>query len=151
MKLIVQRVEEASVCVKERSIGQIGRGLLVFLGIEKGDQKKQVDRLAERLVNLRIFPDQQKASNLSVVDVGGEILVISQFTLCADTSAGRRPSFIKAADPKKAEELYLEFLEELKMISGLKIENGHFGEMMKVSLINDGPATFILEERSNSD
>lgn len=151
MKILVQRVERASVSADERLINQIGRGLLVFLGVEKSDQKKQVSRLAKRLINLRIFPDQQKASNLSVFDVKGEILVISQFTLCADTSAGRRPSFIKAADPKKAEELYLLFLEELKMISGLKVKNGCFGKMMKVSLINDGPATFILEEGNNHD
>ncbi len=147
MKLLVQRVEKARVIIGEQTVGQIGQGLLVFLGIEEGDQEKQIEHLAKRLINLRIFPDQDKASNLSVIDVGGEILVVSQFTLCANTSSGHRPSFIKAADPVKAEELYLLFLEELRKTSKLKIESGRFGKMMKVDLINDGPATFILEEK----
>ena len=145
MKILVQRVLEANVTVNGEITGQIGHGLLVFLGVEKNDTQKQADFLANKLVNLRIFEDENEKMNLSVQDIKGEILVISQFTLAADTSQGNRPGFSNAEDPVKAKEMYNYFNEVLKN-KGFPPQNGIFQADMKVSLINDGPATFILNK-----
>jgi len=146
MKAIVQRVKKADVTVDQKIVGSINRGLLVFLGVEQDDDEQDVDRLAKRIINLRIFPDQGKESNISIIDCVGELLVVSQFTLCADTHNGRRPSYEQAALPDRAEKLYQFFCQKLKDYSQLKVAQGEFGAMMEVTSINDGPATFILEE-----
>jgi D-tyrosyl-tRNA(Tyr) deacylase len=145
MKILVQRVLEASVKVDGEITGKIGRGLLVFLGVERNDTQKQADFLANKLVNLRIFEDENEKMNLSVQDIKGEILVISQFTLAADTSQGNRPGFSNAEDPAIAKEMYNYFNDALKS-KGFPPQNGIFQADMKVSLINDGPATFILNK-----
>ncbi len=145
MKLLVQRVLQASVEVDHKIVGQIKQGLLVFLGIEKGDTNEQADFLAHKLVNLRIFEDEQAKMNLSVQDIHGELLVISQFTLAADTSRGNRPGFEHAENPAQAETMYYYFLDKLKQ-SGITPQTGIFQADMKVNLINDGPATFLLSK-----
>lgn len=144
MKVVVQRVCQASVKIQEQIVGQIGEGLLVLLGVEQEDTKVQVEEMVDKILHLRIMADEQDKMNRSVLDVKGEVLVISQFTLCADTSRGRRPSFVNAAPPGEAEKLYNFFIEELKK-SGLKIETGEFAARMQVELVNDGPVTIILE------
>ncbi len=144
MRLVLQRVTEASVEVESKVVGQIGPGLLVFLGVGKGDSESDVTFLADRLLGLRIFEDAAGKMNLSVQDVQGEILVISQFTLYGSTLKGRRPGFDAAAPPDQARVLYELFLQELRR-SNLRVESGIFGARMHVSLINDGPVTFILE------
>jgi D-aminoacyl-tRNA deacylase len=150
MKALIQRVKEARVRVDGEVVGEINQGVLVFLGVEKTDQKGQAKALARRVSDFRLFSDQKKNSNLSVVDIGGEILVVSQFTLCAETDSGRRPSFTRAADPEKAKHLYELFLKEIALYSGLKVESGEFAKMMEVVLVNDGPATFLLEEEGGA-
>lgn len=145
MKLLVQRVLQASVEVNQQTVGKINQGLLVFLGIEKDDTKEQADFLAHKLVNLRIFEDEQEKMNLSIQDIHGELLVISQFTLAADTSRGNRPGFEHAENPTKAEAMYYYFLDQLKQ-SGITPQTGIFQANMKVHLINDGPATFLLSK-----
>ena len=144
MKALLQRVGEASVAVAGERIAAIGPGLLVFLGVEPDDAAAQVDWLAAKVLALRIFPDADKAMNRSVTDVGGELLVVSQFTLAADTRRGNRPGFSTAAPPALAEQLYERFLETL---AGRypKVARGRFGADMQVALINDGPVTFLLE------
>ena len=143
MKLLIQRVLEASVDVNNKTVGKIGHGLLVFLGVEKGDEKTKADALANKLINLRIFEDEHGKMNLSVKDINGEILVISQFTLAADTSHGNRPGFSTAETPDKANEMYEYFIEILKKLYQ-KPQTGIFQAEMKVKLINDGPSTFLL-------
>lgn len=143
---MVQRVSQASVRVDERVIGEIGRGLLVLLGVGQGDALGDAAHLADRTVNLRIFPDAQGQMNLSALEVKAEILAVSQFTLYGDARKGRRPSYIDAAAPQEAERLYLHFLECLRS-SGLKVEQGTFRAMMDVSLINQGPVTLLLDSR----
>ena len=145
MKILVQRVLEANVKVGGVITGRIGHGLLVFLGVEKNDTTKQADFLANKLVNLRIFEDENEKMNLSVQDIKGEILVISQFTLAADTSQGNRPGFSNAEEPTKAKEMYDYFNEVLKN-KGFPPQNGIFQADMKVYLVNDGPATFLLNK-----
>lgn len=145
MKILVQRVLEANVKVGGVITGKIGHGLLVFLGVEKNDTTKQADFLANKLVNLRIFEDENEKMNLSVQDIKGEILVISQFTLAADTSQGNRPGFSNAEEPTKAKEMYNYFNEVLKN-KGFPPQNGIFQADMKVYLVNDGPATFLLNK-----
>ena len=144
MKLILQRVTTASVYVDEEAIASINNGVLVLFGVEKGDGKDQVCFLADKTLNLRIFSDHSGKMNLSCADVGGEILVVSQFTLAGDCSRGRRPSFGRAADPDTAQTLY-EYYVKLLGQSGLKVSMGRFAANMKVKLVNDGPVTFLLE------
>ena len=147
MKAVIQRVREAEVTVDGKSISNISKGILVFLCVEKNDSQSDADFLADKIINLRIFEDEQKKMNLSVKDTQANILVISQFTLAGNCTKGRRPSFEKAAEPKEAEKLYNYFIKELAQ-SRLKVEAGIFRAMMDVHLINDGPVTFILESKN---
>ena len=143
MRVLLQRVRQAAVDVGERRVGEIGVGLLVFVGVEANDTVEQAHWLADKTLGLRIFADADKPMNRSVVDVGGEILVVSQFTLAADTSRGKRPGFSTAAPPVLAEQLYREYVAQLQKIQ--PVQTGQFGADMQVSLVNDGPVTFILE------
>lgn len=145
MIALIQRVREASVSVDDETVGRIGQGLLVFLGVEKGDHLEQASKLAERVINYRVFEDSDGKMNLSVKDVGGQILVVSQFTLAADTRKGRRPSFSSAAEPALGESLYQAYLYASRKLLG-EVASGRFGANMQVSLVNDGPVTFILQE-----
>ena len=144
MKLILQRVAGASVYVDEEKIANINRGILVLFGVEKGDGEDQTSFLADKTLNLRIFPDDSGKMNFSCVDIGGDILVVSQFTLAGDCSRGRRPGFDRAADPDTARTLY-EYYAELLSRSGLKVSMGRFAADMKVQSVNDGPVTFLLD------
>lgn len=144
MKALLQRVTKASVKVGRSNVGAIGPGLLVFLGVDQEDTRENVDSLAEKTLNYRIFPDGDGKMNLNVQEAGGEVLVVSQFTLSADTRKGLRPSFSSAAPPLQAEMLYLAYAEAIRDKLG-KVQTGQFGADMKVSLINDGPVTFLLE------
>ena len=144
MRLVIQRVKYAKVAVKDAVCGAINKGMLVFLGVEKGDSEKDADFLATKIAELRIFEDGQGKMNLSAKEAGAGFLVVSQFTLVGDCSKGRRPSFDKAAEPKIAETLYDYFVEQLKALQ-FKVETGKFAAMMDVELLNDGPVTFILD------
>lgn len=144
MKILLQRVLNASVEVGGEQISAIGRGLLAFVGVEKGDTTAQADWLAKKICALRIFEDANGKMNLSVRDIGGEILAVSQFTLCADTTRGNRPGFEQAALPEDAKKLYEVFVARIKE-GGTPVQTGIFQADMQVSLKNDGPATFILE------
>ena len=144
MKLILQRVACASVYVDEEEIANINRGILVLFGVEKGDGEDQTSFLADKTLNLRVFPDDSGKMNFSCVDIGGDILVVSQFTLAGDCSHGRRPGFDRAADPDTARTLYESYVELLNR-SGLKVAMGKFAVDMKVQSVNDGPVTFLLE------
>ena len=144
MKVLIQRVKEASVTIDDELYSQIGQGILALVGIEKGDAIEQVQKSAKKIVNLRIFPDDNDKMNKSLIDIGGEMLIVSQFTLCGDCKKGTRPSFDKSAPPIEANNLYEEFIKEVKNY-GVKIGHGKFGSMMSVSLINDGPVTFMIE------
>ena len=144
MKIILQRVLRSSVSVGDEVVGEIGKGLMILFGAEKGDGDAAVNALAEKALGLRIFADDQEKMNRSCLDVQGEILVVSQFTLAGDCSRGRRPGFDNAAPPEEAERLYTKFIEKL-VESKLKIQEGRFGADMQVELVNDGPVTFILE------
>lgn len=146
MKVVLQRVKEASVEVDQKVVGKITKGLVLLLGAKNRDTDKDCAYLADKLVNLRIFEDDQGKMNLSALDVKAEILVISQFTLYGDTSKGRRPSFTDALEPEEAERLYLRFVDFIKQ-KGLKVEKGVFGAKMLVKIYNWGPVTFILENR----
>jgi len=144
MKALIQRVSTAHVAVDGEIIGRIERGLLVLLGVEKGDTQTNAARMLERLLGYRVFPDEQQRMNRNVVEAGGGLLVVSQFTLAADTAKGTRPSFSSAAPPAEAEQLYEWLLTELRAKHG-PIACGSFGADMQVHLINDGPVTFLLE------
>ena len=144
MKAVIQRVSEANVKVDGKTVGEIGKGLTLLIGIDEQDEKTDADWLIQKILNLRIFGDENEKLNLSVKDISGEILCISQFTLIADYKKGNRPSFIKAAKPEKAIPLFDYFKEEIKK-SGLKTESGIFGADMKVALINDGPVTIVMD------
>lgn len=145
MKLVVQRVKQAEVKVKGNSVGKIEKGFLILLGVTHEDAKENIDKLVKKVCGLRVFEDQNGKMNLSIKDIGGELLIVSQFTLYADTKKGNRPSFVKAAAPEKANELYEYFISECKK-NGIKVETGEFGAHMEVSLVNDGPVTIIMEE-----
>ena len=144
MRIVLQRVKRALVTVDDETIGQIGRGFLVLVGAQKDDTLKQANYLADKCAGLRVFEDENGKMNLSIKDIGGEVLVVSQFTLCADVSKGRRPSFDGAMPPADAERLYMQFCE-LRTGHGLNVQTGRFGAKMAVELINDGPVTLILE------
>ena len=144
MKLILQRVSSASVLVDGEVISSINKGILVLFGVEKGDGKKQVSFLVDKTLNLRVFSDENGKMNFSCIDIRGDILVVSQFTLLGYCSRGRRPGFDKVADPDTARDLYEYYVESLCK-SGLKVDTGKFGTDMKLQLVNDGPATFLLE------
>ncbi|MCK5193749.1 MAG: D-tyrosyl-tRNA(Tyr) deacylase [Desulfobulbaceae bacterium] len=146
MLAVIQRVKESSVSVNNEKIGKIGSGLMVLLGVAETDRVEDADYLAAKIVNLRIFEDENHKMNRSLLDIGGEILVVSQFTLLADCRKGRRPSFVHAAGPNKANELYERFVEQVRQ-KGVNVATGRFRAMMDVSLINDGPVTLIVESR----
>lgn len=144
MRIIVQRVKKASVLVRGKLIGEITRGLLLLVGVEERETEKEIKKMAGKILNLRIFGDENDKMNFSILDIKGEILVIPQFTLFADCSKGNRPYFGEVAKPEIAKPLFEKFVEELKK-SGLKVEKGEFGAKMEVELVNDGPVTIILD------
>ena len=144
MKVLIQRVLESSVEIEGELVSSIKKGILALVGIEKGDTKEVVEKLAKKVVNLRIFPDENDKMNRSLIDIQGEMLIVSQFTLCGDCKKGTRPSFDKSAPPDISNEFYEYFIKHVQTC-GIKTGTGKFGAMMKVSLINDGPVTFMLE------
>tara|TARA_B100001750_G_C15114199_1_gene401655 strand:- start:86 stop:529 length:444 start_codon:yes stop_codon:yes gene_type:complete len=146
MKAVIQRVKSASVSVNNKMISEIADGLLILLGVEQRDSQDDLNFLLKKIIGLRIFKDDNKNMNLSIIDVDGAALVVSQFTLCANTSKGRRPSFTKAANPDEAENMYQQFCEQLA-VNNLSVKMGKFGAMMDVALVNDGPVTIILDSR----
>lgn len=145
MKIVVQRAAKASVEIKEKTVGKINKGFMVLLGVEEGDTEEEANYLAKKLCNLRVFEDENKKMNLALKDVGGELLIISQFTLCADCSGGNRPSFVNAEKPEKANKLYEYFCMQCSN-NGIHVEKGVFGADMQVKLVNDGPVTIIIEK-----
>lgn len=149
MKIVVQRVKEANVKVDNEIVGKISEGLMLLIGVDEEDDNNDADWLIKKIIDLRIFSDQDGKMNLSVKDISGEILCISQFTLISDYKKGNRPSYIKAAKPEKAIPLFDYFKQEIKK-SGLKIESGIFGADMKVSLLNDGPVTLVLDSKTKA-
>lgn len=145
MKALIQRVKSASVTIDGLLYSKIGQGLLVFLGVERGDDKLNAEKLADKLSKLRIFEDENEKMNHSILDIEGEMLIVSQFTLCGDCKKGTRPSFDKSAPPKIANELYEYFISQVKSFN-IPVQTGKFGAMMDVELINDGPVTFMVEK-----
>jgi D-aminoacyl-tRNA deacylase len=146
MRAVIQRVTKAVVEVNDQIVGEIDAGLLILLGVARDDRTDEADYLADKIINLRIFGDEQGKMNRSLVEVAGAMLVVSQFTLLADARKGRRPSYIEAAEPEKANALYQYFVERVRG-AGVKVETGIFQAMMKVSLTNDGPVTILLDSR----
>ena len=148
MRAVIQRVEKASVVISENEIAKIEQGLLVLLGIEIEDAKEDTLWLASKIAALRIFSDEKGVMNKSITELGGEVIVVSQFTLHAKTKKGNRPSYIKAARPKQAIPLYQQFKEDLALAIGRQVQSGEFGADMKVSLINDGPVTILIDTKN---
>jgi len=146
LKALLQRVTGASVCVEGEVVGKIGRGLVVLLGVATGDNEKDAQYLAQKTANLRIFSDEAGKFNLSALDIQGELLIVSQFTLLADTARGRRPSFIEAAPPAEAKSLFDYFVEQVRA-QGLKLATGQFQQHMEVEIHNDGPVTIMLDSK----
>jgi D-tyrosyl-tRNA(Tyr) deacylase len=146
MKIVLQRVKQAAVEVEQKVRGEIDKGVCLLVGIEKGDSEEDAQYLANKTVELRIFPDKEGKMNLSLLDIKGEVLAVSQFTLAASVKKGRRPSFDNAEAPERAERLFSYFVELIKE-KGIKIETGVFGALMEVNLVNDGPVTFILSSK----
>ena len=144
MRVLIQRVSKGSVSVDDKTIAQIGHGYIILLGIYENDTEKDIDKLVPKVANLRIMGDEEQKMNKSILDTKGEIIVVSQFTLCADTRKGRRPSFIKAMHPDKAKELYKRFITKLQD-RNIVVKTGKFGGYMQVEIINDGPTTILLE------
>ncbi len=145
MRIVLQRVSEASVTVEDERISEIGFGLLLLVGVAQADGEAEADWLAEKIAGLRIMGDEEGKMNRSVTDVGGAVLAVSQFTLLADTRKGKRPSFIGAARPEEAERLFDHFCERLRAAGVDRVETGRFGAMMSVALVNDGPVTIVIE------
>lgn len=148
MKVVVQRVAEASVTVNQIIISEISKGLLVLLGIEDADNQEDIEWLSAKVANLRIFGDENDVMNLSVKDVGGDVIVVSQFTLQAQTKKGNRPSYSKAAKPEVAIPIYVSFVKQLEQDLDKKVGTGQFGADMKVHLLNDGPVTIIIDTKN---
>jgi D-aminoacyl-tRNA deacylase len=148
MRLVIQRVSEASVTIEKTVVGRIGPGLMILCGIEQDDTAEDVAWLVPKVTQMRIFSDSEGKMNLSVKDIGGGLLVVSQFTLHASTKKGNRPSFIRAARPEQAIPLYEQFMSALEADTGRKVERGVFGADMKVALINDGPVTIVIDSRT---
>lgn len=148
MRAVIQRVSSATVVVNDDTTGQIGKGFLVLLGIEHEDEKEDARWLADKIRQMRVFPDDDNKMNLSISDIEGDILLVSQFTLHASTKKGNRPSFIKSSKPEHAIPLYDYFIEYLSLQTGRKVMTGIFGADMKVSLVNDGPVTLILDSKN---
>jgi len=148
MKAVIQRVSHASVTIEGKKVSEIQNGLLVLLGIEDADAKEDIEWLSGKIANLRIFGDAEGVMNLSVKDVGGDIIVVSQFTLHASTKKGNRPSYIKASKPDIAIPLYESFVRQMEADLGKKIQTGEFGADMKVALLNDGPVTIIFDTKN---
>jgi D-tyrosyl-tRNA(Tyr) deacylase len=146
MRAVIQRVSEASVAISNEIVGEIKEGVLVLLGVAREDTRADADYLAEKIINLRIFADDEGKMNLSLLETGGEMLVVSQFTLYGDARRGRRPSYSDAAEPEKANELYEYFVERVRSF-GIKTETGIFQAMMRVGLINEGPVTILLDSQ----
>lgn len=148
MRIVIQRVSEASVTISKEKVAEIDNGLLILIGIEESDTNEDINWLVGKISNLRIFPDENEVMNLSVKDVNGEIIVVSQFTLHASTKKGNRPSYIKAAKPDFAIPMYEKFVSQLENELGKKIQTGQFGADMKVALVNDGPVTIIIDSKN---
>lgn len=148
MKVVIQRVSQASVTIEEEKVADIKSGLLILLGIEDADSKEDIEWLSGKIINLRIFDDKNGVMNRSVNDVSGDVILVSQFTLHASTKKGNRPSYIKAAKPEVAVPLYEEFIAHFEEIFGKKIQTGRFGADMKVALINDGPVTIVIDTKN---
>ena len=146
MIIVVQRCSEAKVTVNNKIISQIKSGLMVLVGINKGDGFSDADKVVDKIINLRIFNDEKNKMNLSVLDINGSVMVVSQFTLCGDTRKGRRPSFINAENPNRGLEIYDHMVNRLKD-KGLNTVTGEFGAMMDIELVNEGPATFIINSK----
>ncbi len=144
MRALIQRVTRAQVSVEQNTIGRIEQGILLLLGAATGDTEQDIDYLLEKTLNLRIFADENDKMNRSLLDIGGELLVVSQFTLYGDTRKGRRPSFMQAMEPVEAERLYEEFIARARA-RGVTVQTGKFGAMMQIELVNDGPVTLMLE------
>lgn len=150
MKAVIQRVSHASVTVEGDVIGKINKGFMILLGVEKGDNEKEAEVLSSKISTLRVFCDDNDKMNLSLFDIDGEVLVISNFTLCANCRHGRRPSFDNAAPPKEANDLYEYFCKCLENLGVRNVEKGEFGADMKVELLNDGPVTLIIDSKELS-
>lgn len=148
MRVVIQRVIESSVTIDGKIKSSIGQGLLILLGIEDADTDEDIQWLCHKIVNLRIFPDENEVMNKSILDVGGDILLVSQFTLHASTKKGNRPSYIRASKPEFAIPMYEKFIEQLQQDLGKNIQTGEFGADMKVALINDGPVTIIIDSKN---
>jgi D-aminoacyl-tRNA deacylase len=150
MKVVLQRVSKASVTINNKIVAEINTGLLVLLGIEEADNQEDIDWLTSKIVNLRIFGDENQVMNLSLKDIDGEMIIVSQFTLHALTKKGNRPSYIKAAKPEIAIPLYENFIAKMEIELGKKIQTGQFGADMKVELLNDGPVTIIIDSKNKA-
>ena len=148
MKIVIQRVSEARVKVSNKIISEIKLGFLILLGVEKSDSKEDINWLVSKILNLRVFSDNELKMNLSIKDINGEIIVVSQFTLHAKTKKGNRPSYIEAANPEQAEPLYEEFILQLKNESAVSVQSGVFGANMQVDIVNDGPVTIIIDSKN---
>lgn len=148
MKVVIQRVLESSVTIDNQIVAQIQKGLLVLVGIEDADAKADIDWLTLKIANLRIFEDENEVMNLSIKDINGEMIIVSQFTLQASTKKGNRPSYIKAAKPDVAVPLYENFVKQMELELGKNVQTGQFGADMKVALINDGPVTILIDSKN---
>ena len=148
MKAVIQRVSQASVTIESKIVSQINQGLLILIGIEEADNQQDINWLTTKIANLRIFADENEVMNLSVKDINGEIIVVSQFTLHASTKKGNRPSYLKAAKPETAIPLYENFVSQMETETGKNVQTGKFGADMKVALINDGPVTIIMDTKN---